>query len=73
MLIEVSDPALVEDLCGYLRRCSCSTRQRGPTMIDVAPPERECGIEQAYLRMEVDAYLRVWRAMHPGVSAALAA
>jgi hypothetical protein len=28
-------------------------------------------VDAAYLRMELDAYLRVWREMHPGVTVEL--
>jgi hypothetical protein len=71
MRIHVSDPELVEDLRAYLTRCNCSVERRSATLVEASPPSRD--IEPVYLRMELDAYLRVWRAMHPGVEAAIAA
>ena len=38
-------------------------------MIDASPPH--ANVESSYLRMELDAYLRVWREMRAGVTAEL--
>ena len=70
MRINVSDPGLTEDLAEYLRRCSCTVALRGSGSLEAAPRDRN--VEAVYLRMELDAYLRVWRAMHPGVDADIA-
>jgi hypothetical protein len=70
MRINVSDPGLTGDLADYLRRCSCTVAERGSGSLEADPRDRD--VEPAYLRMELDAYLRVWRAMHPGVEAAIA-
>jgi hypothetical protein len=67
--ILVSDPALVDDLVSFLRRCDCSADRVGSRAIEAVPPHPHVGY--AYLRMELDAYLRVWREMHPGVTAEL--
>ncbi len=66
MRISVSDPAPLDDLISYLRRCGCCAQIAGRKIVEAAPPER-AGVEAAYLRMELDAYLRVWREMHPEV------
>jgi len=71
MRIHVSDPDLVDDLRDYLTRCNCSVERRAATFVEASPPPRD--VEAVYLRMELDAYLRVWRAMHPGVDVAIAA
>jgi hypothetical protein len=71
MRIHVSDPDLVDDLREYLTRCNCSVERRAATLVEASPPAR--GVEPEYQRMELDGYLRVWRAMHPGVDAAIAA
>jgi hypothetical protein len=71
MRILLSDPSLVEDLRDFLQRCNCDVQLRGETMVEASPPERN--VEPAYLRMELDAYLRVWRLMHPGADASIAA
>ncbi|MBW8741576.1 MAG: hypothetical protein ACJ747_08535 [Gaiellaceae bacterium] len=71
MRIDVSDPTLIDDLRDYLRRCNCEVEVRGRNAVEAWPPSRN--VEYVYLRMELDAYLRVWRAMHPGADAAIAA
>lgn len=69
MRILLSDPAYVDDLVAYLRRCGCSTDVVGHAVIDASPPH--ANVESSYLRMELDAYLRVWREMRAGVTAEL--
>ena len=71
MRFQVSDPTLVGDLFDYLRRCNCDVEVCGRDAVEASPPPRN--VEPVYLRMELDAYLRVWRAMHPGADAAIAA
>ncbi len=69
MRILLSDPAYVDDLVAYLRRCGCATDVVGHAVIDASPPH--ANVESSYLRMELDAYLRVWREMRAGVTAEL--
>jgi hypothetical protein len=69
MRILVSEPAQVDDLIAFLRRCDCAADRVGTRVVEAQPPHTEVGF--AYLRMELDAYLRVWREMHPGVNADL--
>jgi hypothetical protein len=69
MRILVSEPTQVDDLVAFLRRCECAVDRVGERSIEAVPPHSEVGF--AYLRMELDAYLRVWREMHPGVIADL--
>jgi hypothetical protein len=56
------------DLVAYLRRCGCSAEIAGSRTVEASPPLR-AQVDTAYLRMELDAYLRVWRAMHSGAGA----
>ena len=70
MRILVSDPEPVGDLVAYLRRCGCDAYIVGRAAVEATPPERP-PIGEAYLRLELDAYLRVWREMHSGVKAEL--
>jgi hypothetical protein len=70
MRILLSDPSPVDDLVAYLRRCGCDAEIAGQAAIEAVPGNRAV-VEYAYLRMELDAYLRVWREMHPGVRAEL--
>lgn len=69
MRILVSEAMQVEDLVAFLRRCECAADRVGERYVEAVPPHTDVGF--AYLRMELDAYLRVWREMHPGVSAEL--
>jgi hypothetical protein len=70
MRILVSDPDPIGDLVAYLRRCGCEAHIAGRFVVEANPPLRPL-VDQAYLRMELDAYLRVWREMHPGINAEL--
>jgi hypothetical protein len=70
MRIFVSDPAPIDDLVAYLRRCGCSAHAAGRDGVEAEPPDRQ-QVDSVYLRMELDAYLRVWREMHPEVHAEL--
>ena len=69
MRILLSDPAYVDDVVAYLRRCGCSADVVGGNVVDAVPPHAD--VEPSYLRMELDAYLRVWREMRDGVTAEL--
>ena len=71
MRILLSDPDFVDDLVAFLRRCDCSADRVGARAVEAVPPHTAQTF--AYLRMELDAYLRVWREMHPGVKAELLA
>ena len=64
--VEVNDPNLVEDLLGALRDTRCVVVQTGPRLLEVRsgwPTEGDGG------RYELDGFLRVWEAVHPGASA----
>jgi hypothetical protein len=69
MRILISDPAYVDDLVAYLQRCGCSTNIVGHAVVEASPPR--ANVESSYLRMELEAYLRVWREMRVGVKADL--
>jgi hypothetical protein len=66
MRISLNEPAPLDDLVSYLRRCGCRADISGRQIVDASPPERP-HVDKAYLRMELEAYLRVWREMHPDV------
>ena len=69
MKILVSDLTYMDDLIAYLRRCGCSAEVVGRGVVDACPPR--ANVDPSYLRMELDAYLRVWREMSGGVKAEL--
>jgi hypothetical protein len=71
MRILLNDPSLADDLRAFLQRCNCAVELRGATAMEASPPERN--VEPLYLRIELDAYLRVWRLMHHGAEASIAA
>lgn len=71
MKIEVSHPSLVDELAEALRRCEFSVVRTGPASLaarldPVVPAVAE--IEGA-AELELDLYLKVWEAKHPGVHA----
>jgi hypothetical protein len=68
MKINVSNPALVDDLLEFLRRAECTASLAEDGSIDVEVREAY-GDEQA--RMEIDLYLKAWQAAHPDVEAHL--
>ncbi|MFL6021624.1 MAG: hypothetical protein ACJ74A_10835 [Gaiellaceae bacterium] len=70
MKILLSNSEPIGDLVAYLRRCGCQADVYGHAVVEATPPERP-HVDFAYLRMELDAYLRVWREMHPDVGAVL--
>jgi hypothetical protein len=74
MKIRVDDPQLVDDLVHHLRRSGCvatasavEAHGEGIT-VDVQIP---AALDQEQARMEVELYLKVFEATHPGRSASL--
>ena len=63
MTIELTTPAAAQALADYLERCDCTVAFVSERVLQVAPPARSQTIREATI--ELDAYLRVWRAMHP--------
>lgn len=62
VIVELSDPNLVEDLLESLRSAHCGVVRRGEAAIEVRfgwPLEDEAS------GYELDGYLRAWEAMHP--------
>ena len=56
------------DLVDYLRRCGCEAAISGTNAVEASP---RIDVGAAHARLELDAYLRVWRAMHPTVGAVI--
>ena len=66
VLIRLSNPSFVDDLCAHFRDSGFTAKRRGSRTIEVrradAPtPEQE--------KREVELHLSVWRATNPGVIA----
>lgn len=62
MTIELTAPAAARDLADYLNRCGCTVQFVDDCTLEVALS----GHSEPLARMiEMQAYLRVWQAMHP--------
>jgi hypothetical protein len=70
MRIHLDSAALLPDLAGYLRRCNCLVEERGRDVLEAVPAPTS--LEASYLRMELEAYLRIWQLRHPDVKVELA-
>ena len=63
MRVRLSDPSLSDDLLTFLRSMQCVAEPAGFDTFDVEPPALP--LRQAGL-LELELYLRVWDALHPG-------
>jgi hypothetical protein len=63
--VEISDPALANDLVEFLRRACCEAELTDGGTLSVSVP----AVPDDVARLEVDAYLQAWQALHPDVSA----
>ena len=63
MTIELTTPAAAHALADYLRRCDCNVLFLDDLVLEVSAPERSQTPRQAWI--ELNAYLRVWRALNP--------
>jgi hypothetical protein len=63
MKIELITPGAAHALADYLRRCDCNVLFLDDLVLEVSPPQRSQTPRQA--RIELNAYLRVWRALNP--------
>ena len=66
MKIRLSDPALVDDLLAFLRARQCVAEQASEDTLDVELP---AAMRSDAAALELDLYLRVWEASHPGAIA----
>jgi hypothetical protein len=70
MRILLTDPKSLGSIVTYLRRCNCSVEIIGSNAVEATPaPPR--AVTSAHQRMQLDAYVRIWMTMHPGVAAAI--
>lgn len=63
MTIELTTRAAAHALADYLRRCECNVLFVDDLVLEVSPPQRSQTPRDA--RIEIEAYLRVWKALHP--------
>jgi hypothetical protein len=63
MTIELTTRAAAHALATYLGGCGCTVEFVGDRLLEVALRERSQSPRDAAI--ELEAYLRVWRALHP--------
>jgi hypothetical protein len=66
MNVELSDPSLADDLAAFLCRAECETERNGGGTLVVTMPAT---LPEHAARLELEAYLQTWQALHPGVRA----
>lgn len=66
IFVEPTDSAT--SLIDYLRRCACDAQLVGQNVVEASP---RSGAQASHSRVELDGYLRVWRAMHPSAAASI--
>jgi hypothetical protein len=66
MKIRLSDPSLIGDLLEFLRARECVVEPASEDTLDVELP---VAMRDDAAALELDLYLRVWEATHPGVLA----
>lgn len=72
MEVEVTDPKLVDELAEALRRFEFTVARTGPASLAVRLDPTPPGVAEieGAAELELDLYLKVWEAKHPGVRAA---
>lgn len=58
---------VVDEIVRYLDSCACRTTRLTGTVLDVG----FTGVEPALDRIKLEAYVRVWNALHPTARAAI--
>ena len=68
MRIEVSEAALLDELAQSLRRCEYSVVRTGRHELEVTLESARSGVAEieGAAELEIDMYLKVWEAKHPG-------
>ena len=66
MRVRISDPALLEELLGFLQRSHCLADLQPDGSIEVFLPH---DLPPAVARAELDSYLRLWARSQPGAHA----
>lgn len=66
MHVELSDPTFADELVAFLRRAECEVERNGGGTLHVIMPD---DVPEEAARLELEAYLQAWQALHPGVRA----
>jgi hypothetical protein len=69
--VQVSEGTLVDELAQALRRCEFSVLRTGESTLNVSPGPSQHGVDEieGAAELELDLYLKVWEAKHPGARA----
>ena len=67
MQIEVSDPALVQSLRGYLQSQGCPSEPQSADVVEVRVFSPDAPLDEAQARRKVFGHLREWCSDNPGV------
>lgn len=69
--VHVSDPSLVEELADSLRRSAFRVLRTGSVTLEVEGTAEHAGpgAIRGAVELELDLYLQVWEAIHPGAKA----
>jgi hypothetical protein len=67
----VSESTLVDELAQALRRCEFSVLRTGENTLHVSAGPSQQGVDaiEGAAELELDLYLKVWEAKHPGTRA----
>ena len=68
MRIQINKAALLDDLVGFLRSRGCVVELVGERELDVFCLS---SVRHDHVRMELDLYLQLWRAVHPDSEASI--
>ena len=71
MVLRLRTEESADLLSDYLQRCGCITRRIDPTTMHASPPPRS--IHDRLMRLELEAYLRVWRVANENVDVTVSA
>lgn len=71
MKVEISDPSLIGELAEALRRCEFTVARTDARTLTVSPEPFPPGVGSIHgaAELELDLYLKVWEAKHPGARA----
>jgi hypothetical protein len=65
MKVKIEDPSLLSELVDYLRRCDC-TLGFNDGLLEVRPRQLPIAASLWHEELELDSYLKVLSAFHPG-------
>jgi hypothetical protein len=70
MKVKIEDSSLLSDLVDYLRRCDCTVGFTDGAL-EVRPRQLPVDVDLRYEELELESYLKVFAALHPGTQVEL--